>query len=392
MTSPLFTYRISGNPGAIDSDFFLWNTPLCGKAGNHRNDNLTVFLIKDFFESATCFLKDDDYGILKKGIEFHIGKTILSSDIRYIDILLDKHGAFYHPSKISVGLHDGKVLFFVLNSAVSHAGLAIIKNEYKIMKLLCQRHSNALIPQVFGIKKFNTKKGVAGFFLAEWLNDFHEFHITSSTVGSGSADCTTIGLWEYDGTISKILSPDYCIIYEKASELLTEFYNPITFEQIFPWHHAAGDFVIKSTDRGFDVRLITVRNYGALFGTETPENMPGDFMLLYGLLFFLLNLSLRMRIDRVDGTGEYRFIDTDIISSVLKGFATALSRKKLPGTANGNTVNIFFDFLKSFDAENLYESFEMISNSYDKNAPETLLIGENLHKHSEEVFKKISML
>jgi hypothetical protein len=48
--------------------------------------------------------------------------------------------------------------------------------------------------------------------------------------------------------------------------LLTAYYNIDTGEQIFPWHHAAGDFVVTPLAEGFPVKLIAVRGYAILDG------------------------------------------------------------------------------------------------------------------------------
>ncbi len=395
MAAPLFRYYVPGNSGFVDSASFLWDTPLSGKYDSSSRESTSQFLIKDYFEAAKFFIQQHDYKLLKKGLKFNLKQDIVFSDICHIDISLEKHGAFYHPAKISVDLNNGRILFFVLNTAVSDAGLALIENEYNTMSRLNKNNAESLIPRVFGMGKINTKKGCAAFFLAEWFNDFHEFHVTSSS--TDSFDEKKLGLWKSNGTISKISFPDYFIIYEKASEILTKFYNPENFEQIFPWHHAAGDFVVKRTGSGFDVRLITVRNYGALFG-EVPDSEESGSMeednelLLHGLLFFYLNLSVRMRIDRIDGTGNYCLIDSKVISSVLKGFLRGLSKKHLPGGTKKNTGEVFLQFAGQFSFDEFHEMLVMIVNSYDENAPETAIIKENLHEHSKLLFKKTCMM
>ena len=396
MADPLFRYYVPGNPGFVNAASFLWNTPLAGKSDSSSADITSQFLIKDYFESATGFIQQDDYKILNKGLKFNLKKDFFLSDICHVDISLEKHGAFYHPAKISVELNNGRILVFVLNVAVSDAGLALIENEYNTMsRLNKKKQSGSLIPRVFGMGKVNTKKGCAAFFLAQWFNDFHEFHVTSSS--TGSFDEEKIGLWESNGTISKISSPDYFIIYEKASEILTKFYNPESFEQIFPWHHAAGDFVVKRTGNSFDVRLITVRNYGALFGAIPDSEKSGSIeedndFLLHGLLFFYLNLSVRMRIDRIDGTGDYCLIDSKVTPFVLNGFLRGLSKKYLSGSSKRNIAEIFLEFAGQFSADELYEMLVMIVNSYNRDAPETALVKESLYEHYKLLFKKISMM
>ena len=59
-------------------------------------------------------------------------------------------------------------------------------------------------------------------------------------------------------------------VYIEISKILTLYYNPRTYHQIFPWHHGAGDFVVRADGDRIEVRLVTVRQYGPL---ADPEEM-----------------------------------------------------------------------------------------------------------------------
>ena len=393
MADPIFRYCIPGNPGVVDALSSLWNLPLSGGPENNCNDNLSNgradrFLIKDYFESAKIFIEQNRYSALKKGLKFYGKKDISCSSIHYIDISLEKHGAFYHPARISVMLEHGEKFFFVLNMAVSDPGLAIIENEYRSLSKLNKDHPDSFLPKVFAMGIVPMEKGNIAFFMAQWFEGFHEFHVTSSPAGKQIKE-EQIGVWESDGSIVKISLPWYLVIYEKAAEILTEFYNIKTFEQIFPWHHAAGDFVVKRTDTDFYVRLITVRGYSPLFETDSDQKDMDNENMLQALLFFLINLSLRMRIDRMDGTGDYYFMDSGIISAVLKGFFRAVSKKNLPGVSGKNISKIFLEFIINFSAEEIYEMCAIITDSYNPHAPEIALIKKNLKKHSKVLFDQI---
>lgn len=76
---------------------------------------------------------------------------------------------------------------------------------------------------------------------------------------------------------------------------MTCYYNAETFEQIFPWHHAAGDFVIKLQKNNMKMKLITVRQYAPMLENknETAKNNTDSdiYLMLEAMLVFFLNLS-----------------------------------------------------------------------------------------------------
>ena len=179
------------------------------------------------------------------------------------------------------------------------------------------------------------KKGIIGFFLAEWFDKYEEFHVVRDN------NKNKTGLLNKDGSFSLISDSESFALYEKASEILTLYYDITSLKQIFPWHHAAGDFVVRIDKNKLDVRLITVRGYGTLM--ELDDN---NFML--GLFSFFLNLSLRMRIDRNMGTKEYVFLDEIIVQASVNGFIKGL-KKNLKNNQKQNKLGIgFYDMFMEF--------------------------------------------
>ena len=65
---------------------------------------------------------------------------------------------------------------------------------------------------------------------------------------------------------------------------------------------------------------MAARQYGPLIG---PEDLPWE----EALFFFLLNLTLRIRLDRLDGVGEIAWADEGCLSSAFDGFFLALEEK-----------------------------------------------------------------
>ena len=78
-------------------------------------------------------------------------------------------------------------------------------------------------------------------FLGDWFDGFHEFHLTQQ------ADSDELAMVVWDGATARcLLSEKQAMdLYRKTAMILTACYDPITLCQIFPWHHAAGDFVVR---------------------------------------------------------------------------------------------------------------------------------------------------
>ena len=72
---------------------------------------------------------------------------------------------------------------------------------------------------------------------------------------------------------------------------------------------------------------MAARQYGPLIG---PEDLPRE----EALFFFLLNLTLRIRLDRLDGVGEIAYVQAGSRYS-----APARDERGAP-VANGQTVKI----------------------------------------------------
>lgn len=145
-------------------------------------------------------------------------------------------------------------------------------------------------------------------FLADWFEGFHEFHLSLDPVDG----IIKLILWNGSPSPFYLSKQQARSVYFEISNILTLFYNPRTYDQIFPWHHGAGDFVVKLDGGRIEVRLVTVRQYGPL---ADPEAMSVE----EALVFFFLNLSLRMRLDRLDGVGEIAWAGEECLNSTWEG-------------------------------------------------------------------------
>jgi hypothetical protein len=344
----------------------------------------TEITIGDYFLASSEVLSKKEFSILVTGLESFFQRPVTKNYIHSVSVFLEKHGAFYHPLKIRVELKDSQTCLFVLNGAVSTLGLSLIETEYSLISRLNETYSIQYLPQVFGLDVLETKHGKIGFFLGEWFEDYTEFHVT---VGR---DERQIVIWESDGNCCYLPEKTVLSIYREAARILTLYYNIETFEQIFPWHHAAGDFIVKQADGQFHVRLITVRGYSSLteFG---PNEADRKSHILPSLLIFFFNLTLRMRLDRLDGTGKAVMLGDEVIRATTDGFLDALDEKS-KNYDYGNLKLSFIAFVKGWSLDQILDIMVTIIESGDMNPMENRLIMENLEIHCrvlEVIFKTL---
>jgi hypothetical protein len=156
---------------------------------------------------------------------------------------------------------------------------------------------------------------------------------------------------------------------------MTLYYDIETFEQIFPWHHAAGDFVVKTQDKSLDIRLVTARQYARMVDRSAGISVHE------ALLFFLLNLSVRMRLDRIDGVGGVAWADDECLGATLEGFVEGLRIKEGQGMVGRGFVDGFIQYARSLRKKDLADRFHALIDACDQAAPDIPVIRGHLESH-----------
>jgi len=380
MEKSRFHFYISGEEKEVLPGSPLWELPLSGKepcrdhavaSGSARQDR--EITIGDYFSAVCRFLSRNEVSILISGLEAVFQNPVSYEHIHQISAFLEKHGAFYRPLKIRIDLTDTQTCFFVLNGAVGNPGLSLIEKEVSLLSKLNKSFPKQYLPLVFGWDILNTPKGRIGFFLGEWFQDYKEFHVTAGN------HQWQIAIWESDGSCRYLPEKSFLPVYQEAAWILTHYYNIETFEQIYPWHHAAGDFIVRAADGQFQVRLITVRGYSPLteFGADETEKKN---QILPSLLVFFFNLSLRMRMDRLDGTGEAVMMGDEVITATVDGFLDALDEKS-KAYEYGDLKRVFISFFNGFDLDQMISIGIAAQDSWAAIPAERRLIKENIEPH-----------
>lgn len=326
----------------------------------------------EYFEGARAFLERDRFSVLMRAVSSRVGRGVRLDEMGEVGIILMKHGAFYHPARVTVAGFS-LPLCFVLNVAASEAGRHILEAEYLALEKLGRSGGKAYVPGVYG-KTASIGSRCLAMFLGDWFHGFHEFHL-SRDPGDGR---DKIRVWDEGQGAFFLGDVRTRELYHQAAFILTHYYNPLTFEQIFPWHHAAGDFVLRIDAGGLQMRLITVRGYGQMFRGVASAGEGGLDQTMAALLIFLLNLSIRMRIDRLDGTGELAWAGEETVTPMWQGFCRSLAGM---GQGTGDLLDAFRSYLSAISLCDGLDLALAAAGGFHPQAPERALLERHLEAH-----------
>jgi hypothetical protein len=254
-----------------------------------------------------------------------------------------------------------------LNVAVTPAGAAWMASEINALERVSKRLPLNSVPTVYGQATVPGADNInLAIFLADWFEGFHEFHLSIDPQNSRQRTV----VWDTSAAPFFLSAGQQSAVYRQVAFLLTRAFNPHTTEQIYPWHHASGDFVLQIAGDSLDIRLITVRQYAPTIGNGQDElDLEAR---LTGLLVFFLNLTIRNRLDRLDGTGLPAWADDAVLPETVKGFFEAL---------DDDQSTEFQMFLRSYRIDELMELLVLVADRYRLMPMEEDLIGRHLKSH-----------
>jgi len=334
-----------------------------------------------YFNGVRTFLQKDDFSAIRVAIGESLQKNLTLADVEKIDIFLAKHGEFYHPSRIEAFV-CGQKRVFVLNVALTPVGRDCIEREFHYLKRLEAEFQVPYLPKVFRLGDVVAEnKYLLRMFLGEWFEDYSEIHLSEDPAD----EKRKIVVWDVNGGNYYLSQKEARDVYRQAALILTSYYNLETFEQIYPWHHAAGDFVLKRVNQKIDLKLITVRKYAPFFdhkkGLEEGEGRME--ILLNGMLVFFLNMVMRMRLDRIDGVGEMVWAGETAVGGAVEGFFQGLASKPSINDFPGPMDDIFRMYLLKITLSELTDlCTAIVQKGYHPQAPETSVLKANLASHA----------
>lgn len=331
-----------------------------------------------YFWALKKALKQNALEPLRRSLEVLTGTPLLAERIRRVRIDSVKHGALYHVAKITVSL-DGQSHVLVMNSSMHPQRQKALEREWHTLQSLAQTPVAPYVPQALYLGRGHWHDESAesrpfGFFLAPWFEGFFEWHMEKGPDGRAE----TVRVWD-DSSMGTVLTPRQTAqLMEQAAYLLTLALDREAFLQIYPWHHAAGDFVVAVDHENVAVRLISARNRMVLMppGSQDHER-------LSAVAAFLFTLSFRMRVDRHQGTGELVWASAPWLHAVVRGFFRGWTDAALDDEPL--KVQEIFTTFQSFDAGDWEAVGSVLQDDLVVDAEEAPLVLRRLEEHARDL-------
>ncbi len=321
----------------------------------------------------------------------HLLHECVSTDgesVSHIDIVAEKHGSEYHPARVMAEGTDWTASF-VVNVAINDRGKNRLTKDFQLLRELGSRFPRTFVPAAY----FTGDVSVPGdddspvdlsMFVGEWLEGFYEFHLSRNEANGSLATV----VWDTDLGYEILPIGESESLYKQAAFILTYYYDPNRFREVFPWHHAAGDFVVSRLNGGLRVKLITARQYAPrLIIEQAPlENR------LQALMLFIANLTVRMRLDRLDGVGEIAWANDHCVNATILGTLDGLKAKIHDEMCEPGLLDAFLAAAPRMSPDDVTRLMMEVVECYDEDAPDMPVIRRHLADHTLVVYRNFQNL
>jgi len=377
---PKIKYLLPSPQGYASADASLCRIPMRLTRREASSAHDPVLTYGAYFKGIRDVISKDGYKRLVRATGRRLNREIVLFDIEAVLIYGEKHGSDYHPARIEV-LAQGARVSFVMNVAVTARGKARLCQEYDVLQHLDRKYDFSFLPHPYFQGEapcHRDQEGEAGtsvtMFLADWFEGYHEFHLSIDKEDGSQR----LVMWDTDKGHQYLSWQQAWHLYRQGAMILTLYYDIETFEQIFPWHHAAGDFVVRTGGDCLDMKLVTARQYAPMVDSSAGVSAHE------ALLLFLLNLSVRMRLDRVDGVADVTWADSDCMGAIVKGFVEGLRIKEQKGMIPTGFGDGFLGRCASLATRDLSDRFHALVDACDQGAPDMAVIRGHLERHIQE--------
>jgi len=342
-------------------------------------------LLEDYFAAIKKFILQKSGASIIRILERVLRRDLEISDLEKITIRYEKYGTLYQIASVEIIVGADKVKFGASMALTSEAK-AQMALEYEIIEKLNQMLNQDInyIPDMYlkSVIRVERKEitDTVVISLFEWFEDYHEWHVKKDDGGEH------IVIWDLQSGYRLATDKQVYDIIKHASKILTLYYNVQTYDQIFPWHNGAGDFVAKFEEDKADVRLITVRGYGPLVLSDEREFIDP----LKALVLFFLSITVKMRIDRDDGMGKHVWADSITPLPVIDGLLEGLRVQESKGMCPPDSRNMVRHVLKGMELDEINTMLNSQLSIYSHIDPvDSQIIAEHLEQHAKEVFQAL---
>jgi len=329
----------------------------------------------DYFKAIERFVLKDEGNCLINALRASaIGEDGLDR-IDRIRIRSEKHGTLYHVASVEI-LGDGISIKLAVSTAISEEGKTCVSNEYHILEFLYRSFSLSYLPEVYEkgdvmiCPDAHQAHETVTLMLSEWFEGYHEWHLSMDKADNRQKVC----IWDLEKGYRYATEEEAFEIFKQASKILTFYYDPHSFKQIHPWRHAAGDFIVKAGDEGVQVRLTTARDYRSIMDFFSEDAVHPMIAMVY----FFLNLTVRMRLDRLNGVGETVWAGDFTVQAATEGFFESLHIMEEKGMLAFGEIQKLLSLLQSLAEDELERLFKPLLAFYQEDSPDELHV---IHAH-----------
>ncbi len=342
-----------------------------------------------YFSCIERFILANDGEFLASILRAHFQTWRPTTDFKKISIRSEKHGALYHIATVEVGT-AAQTATLAVTAAVNGNSEDSLKNEYARLQCLNRAWDLPYLPAVygFGTEKWQTSSGAGtiSFMVGQWLTGYHEWHLALDTGDGRQKIC----LWDTDSGHRFLSTSEAVEIIRQCAKILTLYYDAATFHHIGPWHHGAGDFIVRTAGNGIQVKLISVRGYETLPGFAADQTSETEIPLL---VFFLITL-LRLRLDRLNGVDELAWFDEFAVHAAISGFREGLTEQEAVGRLQKGFTAEFSALLKTFTSDDLLEIYrQIVDTDQQHDHPADLdFLQKQLPLHCRQLWQNLQQL
>ena len=112
-------------------------------------------------------------------------------------------------------------------------------------------------------------------------------------------------------------------------------------------------------------------------------------LVLKALLIFFLYLSVRMRLDRLDGTGPVVWLGQEALEGTVAGFFEALAQKAPLKALPVPVGDGFRAYLRTLSERDLLELLGDIAATFSPDSPDVPTIRQHLAQHAADLRQTI---
>jgi hypothetical protein len=343
-------------------------------------ENHPFMTLGDYFDAVRGFILLDNGRHLVHLLTHLWDKKLAVADIEKITIRYEKYGTLYQIVSAEV-FSQGRQEKYSVSTAISGEAKEILNKEFDLIQHLYYQKGLPYLPRTYYRQMINLLREEMSetilMTMSQWFENYHEWHFSRD-----DNNAEHIMIWDMEGGYRFASDYETHEIIRQASRILTLYYSLDTYCRIHPWHHGAGDFVVKTGDGIVDVKLVTVRGYEPIELASGEERADP----LKVLMLFLFDMTIKMRLDKLEGVGEPYWAEASVLKAVLEGFLDALRAMELKGDCPGLKIDVFTDILKLVNEDEMRTLFSSCIDQYRTHDPsDYTVIQKHIHDHAVDV-------